>query len=130
MTTGHHTKTTVQPCIIMLLNNMLLPPLTTWKIHYCPPEKNPSNAQARLYVDQVYLKLFAHVPLSIKSIMLPHPIYAGATIQLYKQDHGFQFLMDQMNVEVELEPKTLDAWRQGRSFEITVPASQPCFRLL
>jgi len=36
--------------------------------------------------------------------------------------------MDQMTLEAELERKTLDAWSQSRSFEISVPASQPCFR--
>jgi len=31
--------------------------------------------------------------------------------------------MDQMTLEAELEPKTLDAWSQNRSFKISVPAS-------
>jgi len=38
--------------------------------------------------------------------------------------------MDQIILEPELEPKTVDAWSQRRSFEISVPAPHPCFRLL
>jgi len=33
------------------------------------------------------------------------------------------------SLEAELEPKTLDVWSQSRSFEISVPTPQPCFRL-
>jgi len=53
-------------------NNPLLP----------PPGKNPSDAHARLYVDQGFSNFFAHVPLSIKRLILRHFIYAGAIIQL------------------------------------------------
>jgi len=58
---------------------------TTGKIQYClPPWKKPSDAQARLCVDQGFTKNFAHVPLSIKYIIFRHFIYAGAIIQLFK----------------------------------------------
>jgi len=33
--------------------------------------------------------------------------------------------MDQIILESMLEPKTLDAWSQSLSFEISVPAPQP-----
>jgi len=42
-----------------------------------------------------FLKLFAHVTLSIKCMIMRHFIYAGVIILLYKSDNGFQFSMDQ-----------------------------------
>jgi len=46
--------------------------------------------------------------------------------ELYKQNNGFQFSMDQ--IILESGPKILDAWscRQIRSPEIWVPAPQFC----
>ena len=72
-TTVHHTKTTVQPCIIIQYNYLLRLVLTTWKNPLLPPWKTLSDAQARLCVDQVF-KLFAHVPLFIKNIISWHLI--------------------------------------------------------
>jgi len=46
--------------------------------------ENLSDAQARLCVDQSFSNIFAHVPVSIKYIILQHLIYAGVLIQLYK----------------------------------------------
>jgi len=43
-----------------------------------------------------FSKIFAHVPLSIKYVISRHLIYAGVLLlQLYKQDKGFQFSVDQ-----------------------------------
>jgi len=49
-----------------------------------PAGKNPSDAQARLCVDQCFSNFFAHVPLSTKRIISGHLIYVGVIIQLYK----------------------------------------------
>jgi len=91
VTTGHHTKTTAQPCIIMLHNNKLRPHLTTWKNPLLPPWKISFRHPSSFVCRSGFLKLFAHVPLSIKSIFSRHLIYSNIIIQLYKSDHAFQF---------------------------------------
>jgi len=45
--------------------------------------ENLSDAQAHLCVDQGFSNFFAHVPVSIKYIILQHLIYAGVIIQLH-----------------------------------------------
>jgi len=66
VTAGNHTKSTVQPGIILLHNNLLRPVLTTWKNPLLTPWKKFFRFPSSLVCRSGFLNFFAHVPLSIK----------------------------------------------------------------
>jgi len=114
---------------IMLHNNLLRPVLTTWKNPLLPPWKNSFWCPSSFVCRSGFLKIFAHVPLSIKWAISFRDTWCIWCNNITAQIRPW-FSMDQMVLEPELEPKTLDAWSQSRSFEISVPPPQPCFRPL
>jgi len=57
-------------------NNLLKPVQTTWKNPLFPPWKKSFRCPSSFVCRSGFLKLFAHVPLSIKYIISRHLIYA------------------------------------------------------
>jgi len=93
VTTGHHTKTTVQPCIVMLHNSLLKPVLTTWKNPLLPAEKILPMPQL-VCVQIRFSQTFCACPTIHQIYHFATPHLCGVVIQLFISDNGFQFSMD------------------------------------